>query len=68
MSYSAENILFCVFLKNMVNIDLVTVVVGGHSDGSGVTDKFLTHTESMNNEDRLYVVNLEGFTEETSVW
>lgn len=42
--------------------------MGSHSDGGGVTDKFLTHNESMNNEDRLYAVNLEGFTEETSVW
>lgn len=42
--------------------------MGGHSDGGGVTDKFLTHNESMNNEDRLYAVKLEGFTEETSVW
>ena len=46
-----------------MNIDLVTVVVGG-----GVTDKFLTHTEFMNSRDRLYVVNLEGFIEELSVW
>lgn len=28
---------------------------------------FLTHDESMNNEDRLYVVSLEGFIEEISV-
>lgn len=52
----------------MMDIDLVTVVVGGRSDGGGVTDKFLTHTESMNTRDRLYVVNLEGFIEELSVW
>lgn len=29
---------------------------------------FLTHDESMNNEERLYVVSLEGFIEEISVW
>lgn len=51
-----------------MNIDLVTVVVGGHSDGGGVTDNLLTHTESMNNRDRLYVVNLEDFIEELSMW
>lgn len=42
--------------------------MGGHSDGGGLTDKFLTHNESMNSEDRLDAVKLEGFTEETSVW
>lgn len=52
-----------------MDTDSLTVVVGGCSDGDGgVTDTFLAYTKSMNNEDRLYVVNQEGFIEEMGVW